>query len=403
MRKSKKIICFFVLSVCIAAFLSYAVISFINIPDKIVVLNDKMPNYGPLYSMNIADFGGELHGNTVKKSEKLKNGSYNGKLKMFGIIDVKNVDVKIENDKELIVCGDTIGVKLYADGILVVGISEFENDKGVMVSPAKKAGIKSGDLIKKVNGKKVEKISDFTIEVNKKDTVSITVFRDGKTFESKINAQLSKDEKTKKLGIWVRDSTAGIGTLTFYDPENGTYGALGHGITDIDTGEIMPSHGGKITRANVVSVKKGVRGIPGELQGVFINNDVGDIFQNTKYGIYGKMQKPSSFLHGKLMRAASKDEVKQGSAYILSNVDGSGVKKYEIEILKVLKQNGLSTKGMVIKVTDENLIEKCGGIVQGMSGSPIIQDEKIIGAVTHVFVNDPTRGYGIFIDTMLRH
>lgn len=403
MKINKKIICIFLITALVAALFAYTAISFLNIPNKIVMLNNKIPDYGPFYSMHIAGKEGILKNGVLKDKTVLENGTYNGTMKMFGIIDVKNVDIDVETDKKLIPCGDTIGVKLYTDGVLVVGVSEFESADGKVVAPAKKAGMKTGDLIKKVNGKNVKKINEFIKAAGESEVVKIIVQRGDREMTFKIQSQTSKEDNSKKLGIWVRDSTAGIGTMTFYDPEKGTFGALGHGITDIDTGDIMPSVYGEVTNANIVAVKKGEKGIPGELQGVFINNDIGEILENTKYGIYGKLANKSIMTGKSLMEAASKDEVHEGKAYIMSNVDGQSVKKYDVEIQKIIRQNDLSTKGMVIKITDKSLIERCGGIVQGMSGSPIIQDEKIIGAVTHVFVNDPTRGYGIFIDTMLKN
>jgi stage IV sporulation protein B len=216
---------------------------------------------------------------------------------------------------------------------------------------------------------------------------------------------MASDDKKYHIGLWVRDSTAGIGTLTFYDPKTSAFGALGHGITDIDTGLLMPVDSGEIIESSILGIKVGKSGVPGELKGVFIEDmRLGTIENNSEFGIYGKLSdNAANKITGKLYPIGLRSEIKEGPAVILSNIDGKSIAEFEIEIQKVSRQNINGSKGMIIKVTDQKLLEATGGIVQGMSGSPIIQNGKIIGAVTHVLVNDPTKGYGIFIEGMLKN
>lgn len=207
------------------------------------------------------------------------------------------------------------------------------------------------------------------------------------------------------FGLWVRDGTAGVGTVTFYDPSTGSFAALGHGITDVDTGELLPIASGDLLRTTILSIKKGQRGNPGQLKGTVANQtQVGNITKNTSFGIYGKMSNLSELNTNpsEELEVALRDEVKQGPAKIRCALEDGKVQEYDIEIQKVSKNNTTDNKSMVIKVTDERLIGITGGIVQGMSGSPIIQNRKFVGAVTHVLVNDPTKGYGVFADMMLK-
>jgi stage IV sporulation protein B len=232
-----------------------------------------------------------------------------------------------------------------------------------------------------------------------KKYVHLKVARDEEVFETDITPMISNDGYYR-IGIWVRDSTAGIGTLTFYNPEDNSFAALGHAITDCDTGTVLTVSCGDLVGCEILSVKKGEHGTPGELSGQFENKNLGKILKNNDFGIYGKI-KNSNVLQAKPMRVATRFQIKQGPATILCDVDGNGVKSYDIEITKVSTSSKVDNKGIVLKITDNDLLSKTGGIVQGMSGSPIIQNDMIVGAVTHVFVNDPTRGYGIFIENML--
>ncbi|MBR5809025.1 MAG: SpoIVB peptidase, partial [Clostridia bacterium] len=317
--------------------------------------------------------------------------------KLFNLIPIKSVDVSVVPKKYLIPSGEAIGVKLYTDGVLVVGISDVADALGNIYQPAKDAGIMVGDRILSVNGESVKNIDDFTDKINesgKKATLEIA--REDHKFTVELLPAYSKDSGSYKVGLWVRDSTAGIGTLTFYNPENNTFGALGHGICDSDTKELMTVRCGSVNACTIRNVIKGERGIAGELTGDFSGIEIGDITQNTHAGISGNV---GLIPEGEPVMIASRFEVKKGNAEILCDVDGAGPKRYKIEITKI--QKGGEGKNLVLRVTDERLLGKTGGIVQGMSGSPVLQNGKIVGAVTHVFVNDPTKGYGIFIENML--
>lgn len=302
--------------------------------------------------------------------------------------------------------GTPVGVKISTNGVLVVGYSDItEGDKGIE-SPGKQSGIQLGDVLLEVDSQKIESSKDLSKKINKlkKDKVEILINRNGTEIKRVVN--LFKSENSiYKLGLWVRDSTAGVGTLTFYHKNSNTYGALGHPIADNETEKILSVKNGELIESSIISVKKGQRGTPGELKGVFVNTDTpfGDVISNTQCGIFGNIIDNSNVISlNNLYKVGYKDEVKLGKAQIISTIDEEGPKFYDIEIIKVINQTSPSSKSMVIKVTDPDLLEKTGGIVQGMSGSPIIQNNKIIGAITHVLVNKPDTGYGIYIEWMLQ-
>lgn len=336
-----------------------------------------------------------------------KNGTVNLNVKFFGLLTVKSVRVDIVSNKQLVACGCTVGVKMDIDGILVIGVSDVETKDGKKVLPSKDSGIKPGCFITAINGKSVSKITELVKEIDSSGGKPLSVeYRSGASSNrTYVIPVLASDDKKYHIGLWVRDSTAGIGTLTFYDPETLEFGALGHGITDIDTGTLLPSASGDLVESSILGIKKGTNGNPGELKGVFIEDTkLGSIDKNSEFGIYGDLSRDTvSKLKGKIYQIGLRAEIKEGPATILSNIDGKNVEEYTIEIQKVSRQNINGSKGMIIKVTDERLLNATGGIVQGMSGSPILQNGKIIGAVTHVLVNDPTKGYGIFIEGMLRN
>jgi len=336
------------------------------------------------------------------------NGSVSLKMKLFGLIPLKTMKVDVIEGKMLTACGNTVGVKLKMNGILVLAVSDVKGFDGIRRAPAADTGIKSGDMLVKADGKKLLGIDDLISHIDRSmgNSIKLTYKRGNELAEVKVVPVKAAEDGKYHIGLWVRDSTAGIGTLTFFEPETGYFGALGHGITDIDTGMLMPVEEGEILESSILGIKKGKQGIPGELKGVFIEdrNKLGIIEINSECGIYGKLNTGSAArISGKLYPIGIRSQVQEGPAHILSNIGGNTVQAYEVEIKKVSRQNLNGTKGMVIKVTDEKLLEATGGIVQGMSGSPIIQNERIIGAVTHVLVNDPTKGYGIFIEGMLKN
>lgn len=328
------------------------------------------------------------------------------KLSLFGIVPVKEIEVNAIPARELIVCGNTVGIKLYIRGILVVGISGVVTPEGREIIPVKSTNIEPGDFIIEINNKKIEKISDLSKIVEEAGTkeVQLKYIHENRIITEKAVPAQSVEDGKHRLGLWVRDSTAGIGTLTYIEEETGKFGALGHGITDIDTGIMMPVKNGELLKSSVHGIRKGQQGTPGELQGEFLDSPevVGDIFWNTAFGVFGKVRSDAiANLPGQKYPVGTRSVVKEGPAIILSNINGNNVEAFSVEIQKVAKKNLSGPKSMILKITDSRLLSETGGIIQGMSGSPIIQDGRIVGAVTHVLVNDPSKGYGIFIETML--
>ena len=308
-------------------------------------------------------------------------------------------------DIEVYPGGISIGVKINNKGALVVGYSDISTYDGLSESPGKIAGIELGDIIEEVNGENIETCSDLISKVKscRNDELTVKILRGNSEITKKV--PLIKEDNEYKIGLWVRDSTAGIGTLTFYDKDSKTFGALGHPITDGDTNVSFNIKSGTLLRSSILSIKKGERGNPGEIKGLFINENesIGTIEKNTSSGIYGdgltELINPN---FNKAMTVAYRDEIKEGHAQIITTVEDDEAKAYDIEILKLLPQDEPGSKSMIIKIVDPVLLEKTGGIVQGMSGSPIIQNGKIIGAVTHVLINKPDVGYGIYIEWMLQ-
>ncbi|NLT58594.1 MAG: SpoIVB peptidase [Clostridiales bacterium] len=303
--------------------------------------------------------------------------------------------------KMLVPGGEAFGVKVYANGVMVVGLSDINTAEGVK-SPAYAAGIRTKDVITAVNGdpiNTVERIADILSGCGG-SPITVTVSRKGVFFDATLMPALSTDNQYR-IGLWVRDSTAGIGTLTFYDPETGCFGGLGHAICDIDTGEVVPIDSGTVVGAKVVDVKRGQKGEAGELVGIFDEEiRFGKLYQNCEVGIFGMADSPL-VIERQAVPIAGKYEVREGPATIICSASGLP-EEYRITINKVMLNSGVAGKSMAIQVTDERLIALTGGIVQGMSGSPILQKGKLVGAVTHVMLGDPTKGYGIFIETMLK-
>lgn len=330
------------------------------------------------------------------------------KLKFLGIVPLKTVKVDIISQKELVPCGMTVGVNVSTDGIMVLGTGTIISEDGKEYTPSRGI-LKTGDLILKVNEKSIENKEELisAIENSNGKVLKMTIKRDNELLEIYVTPIKSEIDKSYKIGAWVRDETQGIGTITYYNPKSYTFGALGHGITDIDTRKIIPIKNGKIMKAEITSIKKGRRGIPGELTGAIYDTEeaqLGTIELNTSQGIFGKLDpKKMKAFPKKSFPIAFQNEIHEGKAIILSNISGDKIEEFEIVIQKVSRFQQDISKGMIIKITDPRLLDKTNGIIQGMSGSPIIQDEKLVGAVTHVFVHDPTKGYGIFIENMLKN
>lgn len=328
-------------------------------------------------------------------------------LSILGYIPIKTVNVEVVKPKVLVPCGSLIGVKVECEGICVLGTSPFTAaDKEVCPSKNK---IEKGDLIIEAAGtvlKSKEHLREL-IKENEGQEMLIKVKRKEAIIEVKLTPQYCENEGSYKLGLWVKDSTQGIGTVTYFDPETKAFGALGHGINDSDIKRLLPIRTGEVTKATITAIRKGEKGEPGELKGVIEytpRNILGTIETNTSLGIFGKLNKRGEVLfRNEALPIAYQNEIEEGQAVILSNIIGDEVKPYEVEIKKVARYTSEPAKGMVIQITDPRLLEITNGIIQGMSGSPIVQKGKLIGAVTHVFIQDPTKGYGIFIENMINN
>ena len=298
--------------------------------------------------------------------------------------------------------GCAIGLKLYTEGVLVVGMSQIEGKK-----PYENSGIKEGDRIVSINDNKIENTEELIQTVNSSNgkEIKIKYVRENENVEQTANIiPIKTKENEYKIGLWVRDAAAGVGTATFYEPTSNSFATLGHGITDIDTGNLITISDGELVTTKIVTVQKGEKGKPGEIRGnIEASKVIGQVSKNTPFGIFGKITNKTNLnIESEEMEIASREEIRTGKAQIICEIEQGKRKYYDIEIQKVYTSNNKDNKSMLIKVTDKELLEKTGGIIQGMSGSPIIQNGKFIGAVTHVLVNDPTTGYGVFADIMLK-
>ena len=319
-------------------------------------------------------------------------------------IAVKGEEIKI-SDIQVIPVGEVVGIKLYTSGVLVVGTSAIQGMDGIMHKPFETTQIKEGDSIIAIDGNIINNTSQLINAINSSNGNKIEITYISEQEERKCELQPVKNQHGEyKIGLWVRDSAAGVGTVTFYNETTQSFAALGHAITDIDTGDIIQTSSGEIDNVNIVSIVKGLSDEPGKIQGAIRSNSaIGNIYKNTQYGIYGVIKETSNLKidYSNKMNVATRQEITLGDATILSDIDGE-CKGYNIEIQKIYYNNNYDNKSMLIKVTDEELLNKTGGIIQGMSGSPIIQNGKFCGAITHVLVNDPTIGYAVFADKMLQ-
>lgn len=315
-------------------------------------------------------------------------------------IPIKTVHISQSSQNVVLLSGKPFGVKLFTQGVLIVGVSPVSSSGGQSISPCENAGLSVGDIILSIDGTQLHSNEDLKKFAAAGKSLQVNFLRDG---VSK-NTTLTPVKDTTgiyKLGIWVRDSSAGIGTMTFIKQDSKSFAGLGHGISDVDTKQVLPLGSGQIVSATITGIKKGATGTPGELKGTFNSNvQLGSLSENSEYGLFGSYT-GSITPQMQSIEVANLNQVHQGQAQILSTIDGDTPKYYDVEITSVNYNKNQKSKNLVIKVTDPQLIEKCGGIVQGMSGSPIVQDGLLVGAVTHVLVNDPTRGYGILAQNML--
>lgn len=319
-------------------------------------------------------------------------------LRAYNIFPIKQVHVHTVDKMEVYPCGIPFGIKMFTKGVMVVGMGEVE--KGV--APSKEAGLKLGDMIISINDTVVNSNDDVARILNNSqgNEVLVKVIREDMERLLKLTPYKSRIEETYKAGMWVRNSTAGIGTLTFYR-EDGFFGGLGHPVCDVDTGQIMPLLSGEIIGVKISGITKGEIGYPGELKGEFTEGkNLGLLTKNTISGVYGRLTDMSEIRKTKKIPVAMRQEIKEGPAKILSTIEGKEPRYYEVMIQRINYNDNNPCKNMIIRIMDKELIEKTGGIVQGMSGSPIIQNGKMVGAITHVFVNQPLKGYAIFAENM---
>lgn len=374
-----------------------------SIPDNIILFQNEELNLGTIIGVNLDEENPNYQ--VVQTSSSVQNTDAVEKkkvaVKLFNLINVKEIEVNRVPNTTVIPLGNLIGLKLYTSGVLVIGMTEIEGKK-----PYENSGIEEGDMIVEVNNKEVTCTAELISTVNeaKGEDLNIKYVRDGVEYVANIEP-IRTEKNEYKLGLWVRDGAAGIGTMTYYEPQTGKFAALGHGIIDIDTEDLINISSGELVSSRIASIVKGEEGSPGEIKGSISSGyTIGEINSNTGFGIYGNVKDTSrlNINSNNELEVAGRDEIKTGKATILLNLESEVRKEYEIEITKIFRNNNVNNKSMLIKVTDEKLLELTGGIIQGMSGAPIIQNGKFVGAVTHVLVNDPTSGYAVFGDLMIK-
>lgn len=369
------------------------------LPNSFSVVEGKGLSFAGSLPLSVRS-GGSASG-AVQASAALKAGDvYQTEINLFGVIPVKTVTVDVVKESDVIPSGQPFGVKLLTEGVMVVGMSDVDTASG-SDNPSYAAGIRVGDILIALNGQTVstnDEVSKIFSQSGGKP-VTVSLKRNNIAYSVVVTPAKSAGDNTYKAGLWVRDSTAGIGTMTFYCPGTKLFAGLGHGVCDVDTGEIMPLSTGDIVHAIINGVTKGSKGTAGELRGYFVSDTAwGRLRANTETGVYGEM---NAYPGGKAVPVAMKQQVHAGAATILVTLNGTAPQSYGIVIERVHFNDAGDTKNMIVRVTDPKLLAQTGGIVQGMSGTPIIQDGRLVGAITHVFLNDPVHGYGIFAENML--
>lgn len=364
------------------------------LPDRLTVSEGQRFCIGRLVQSHpLSPSGGDRAASATVGDE------YRARLSLAGLFPLKEVTVSVSDQRVVMVCGTPFGIKMYMDGVLVIGLSDVTTAAG-NVNPAEAAGVCVGDTIRAVNGKAVTTSRQVSAAINDcgGKPITLRLCRDGVEFAATFTPVRPVGESGYRGGMWVRDSAAGVGTLTFYDPATGAFAGLGHAVFDADTGQETPLGSGEIVPARIFDVVKGEAGNPGELKGSFEPGTLGQLLQNGQDGLYGRL---TMYPIGRTLPVATRRQVHKGTAQMLTTIDGTEPQLYEVQIEQI-RYSGLNAiRNMVVWVTDPRLLEKTGGILQGMSGSPLIQDGHLVGAVTHVLVDDPTRGYAIFAETMV--
>ena len=404
--KHKKLLIAFLL--CLLTIIFIYVCAIDAIPNSIILFKGEELNVRKLFGISLenknSEYGAIL--TSTESTEKQEVGTKNLEVKLFNTFNVKDIDVSIIERTKVKPVGQVAGIKLYTSGVLVVGMSEVKGIDNTKYKPYENSGLQEGDTIVQIENKAITDTKELINIVNssKGKELKIKYVRNDNTLECSI-VPAKTSETEYKLGLWVRDSAAGIGTMTYIEPSTNDFAALGHGITDIDTGNILNISNGQFITTKVLSIIKGINGNPGKIQGSINEQaEIGTINKNSIFGIYGKVNDITKvkMISNKSIDVALRNEIKLGEAKILCSLDGEQAKEYKIQIDKIYLNNDYDNKSMLIKVVDDELIEKTGGIIQGMSGSPVIQNGKFIGAVTNVLINDPTRGYVVFGDLMVK-
>lgn len=357
-----------------------------------------------LASMPFLQAGSPIKSGTAAVSGTAETGSANQTLRLFGLVPVKTVRTVAAQTRTVTVSGAPFGVKMFADGALVVAFSDQVTELG-SENPAKEAGLRLGDVIISAGGNAVHGNEELSraIAAAGGGAVEIVYLRDGVQHTCSVTPVRDRDSGAYRAGVWVRDSSAGIGTLTFVDTDKGTFAGLGHAVSDSDTGADFPLLSGEIVPVTIIGIRKGAAGSPGELQGEFSGGTaLGTVIANDTAGVYGTLRDDAPTVSGRILPVARIQQVEVGAAQILTTINGTQPQLYEVTIERVNMTAGDPNRNLLVRVTDQELLSATGGIVQGMSGSPIIQNGSLVGAVTHVLVNDPTRGYGIFAENMLK-
>lgn len=387
--------------ICILTIFYVYVCNISMLPNNIILMQGDTLQLNTVFGLDVKS------SETMQASSSLNNkivaetGKLDLNLSLFNLFGVKDLTVNVIPKTTVIPVGKAIGMKMYTEGVLVVGMSEIEGEK-----PYEFSGIEAGDKIIEIDNKKVNSTDELIECVNNSNgkNVEIKYISEQEEKTTSIEPIMTSDNEYK-LGLWVRDAAAGVGTLTFYEPSSGQFGALGHGINDVDTYELIDIASGELVTTNILEIVKGADGAPGEIRGSIDNGvTIGKISKNTSFGVYGNVENYAKVANGNSneMEVANRTEIQTGKAEILCELENGVTESYEIEIQKIFLDNNENNKSMLIKVTDEELLKKTGGIIQGMSGAPIIQNGKFIGGVTHVLVNDSTMGYAVFGDLMIK-
>ena len=367
------------------------------IPDEIIIMGDKEFKIEKVFTVKESNSPNEIQ---ISKGISDAEKEYTLDISFLNIIPVKQSHVQVSKRHYVVPGGDIFGLKLYSSGVMIVGTSLVQTPSGKL-NVAENTGLQIGDIILSIDGLQVNQ-SNLVAEIIEKSggkTLNLKIMRNSDVFDVSFTPVLSSIDGKYKGGLWIRDSAAGIGTITYYDVTNGVFASLGHAVCDVDTSSPIPILNGEAVEARITGCYKGTSGTAGELCGVFTNGKIGSIMINGNTGIYGTIDK--NFGKSALIPVAISSEVRTGKAQIISTISGNEKQYYDIEITKIFRSDSASVRNMAVKITDSRLIEQTGGIVQGMSGSPIIQNGMLVGAITHVFINDALQGYAIFAENMI--